>query len=528
MTDHSTAHGPHLSSKSIGFIVEEIRLTFESNEPKGILRWSSTFEEFLRNGQFTECEHLVALGRRLSAKVCARCEARFQLAEGQFRERRNQSEDLSEAERLYLQSSKGFDELLQKARNEAQSLRRRGNGGKSMVKGEATLKTNKLDAALGHFQLGAFYFAHLKPKKAIQHYRTAARLWKAAGSLGELALTLIGLGEVHRVLSDFRRARSYFERAIRLDRRRLGTPYASATYALGALYLQRSQFEEAERWLKKCVGISGKQKDLSRKAAALQQLAAVFQIQSRHREAGNALDRACTVFQKLKHRVGMASVMHQQAVLQEERCELLPARDMYLGALREWEDAGAKAGESQTRHQLGMLYHELGQDGEARHQYARSLRIARSLKDHAGMTWTLYQIGRLHQDLGSQNYSETEKRNRHYAKAERMYRASIKAATRVGDQRAQARALNQLGIMAQSVRKYDEAESCYRDSLAMYHAAKDITGEADALYQLGAVYHLQGRSAESRRTLKNSIALARRVSDQESVAASLQLLTALD
>jgi tetratricopeptide (TPR) repeat protein len=534
--NHSTAQGSHLVPKSIGFIVEGIRLTFERHEPEGILLWSATFEEFLRNGQFTECEHLVVLAQGLSGrkKVCARCEARFQFAEGQFRERRNQSQDLREAERLYLQSSKEFDELLEKARKEVQLCRRRGNRSKAMLSAEATLKTSELDAALGHYQLGAFYFTHLKPKEAIQHYRTAARLRKKAGTLGDLALALIGLGEVHRVLSDFRRARSYFERAVRLDRGRKGAAYASATYALGALCLQRSQFKKAERWLKKCVGVSRKQKDSSRKAAALQQLAAVFQIQGRHREAENALDCACTVFQKLEDRVGMASVrhqqaamMHQQAALHEEKSELERARDMYVGALTAWEDAGVKPGESQTHHQLGMLYHDLHEDGKARLHYARSLRIARSLRDYAGMTWTLYQIGRLHQDQGSQNYSEPKQRNCDYAKAERMYRASMNAATHVRDQRAQARALNQLGIMAQSVGKYDEAESCYQRSRAKCHAATDVSGEAEALYQIGAVYHLQGRVTESRRTLKKSIALARRVSDQESVAASLQLLNAL-
>jgi tetratricopeptide (TPR) repeat protein len=81
--------------------------------------------------------------------------------------------------------------------------------------------------------------------------------------------------------------------------------------------------------------------------------------------------------------------------------------------------------------------------------------------------------------------------------------------------------------MAQSLGKYDEAESCYQGSLAMYRAAKSVIGEADALYQLGGVCHLQGRVTESRMKLKKSIALARRVRDQESVAVSLQLLTAL-
>jgi hypothetical protein len=73
---------------------------------------------------------------------------------------RNQSEDLSNAERLYLQSSKEFDKLLEKTRTEVQRCRRRGNSGKSMVEAEATLKSTELDAALGHYQLGAFYFTH--------------------------------------------------------------------------------------------------------------------------------------------------------------------------------------------------------------------------------------------------------------------------------------------------------------------------------------------------------------------------------
>ena len=206
---------------------------------------------------------------------------------------------------------------------------------------------------------------------------------------------------------------------------------------------------------------------------------------------------------------------HQQALLFEEEGEFKRAKQLYEVALEDLEDAGVKAGVSQTHHQLGMLCHELGEDGEALRHYARSLRIARSLKDHAGMTWTLYQIGMLHQDQGSRYDSEPEKRDSHYAKAARMYRASMKAATRVGDARAQARARYQLGIMAQSVGKNNQAESYYKGSRAMYHSGEDLMGEADALYRLGDFYQLQGRVTEARTALTRSIALARRVRDKE-------------
>ena len=186
MTDQPKAHDSQRLPERIDTVLEEIRLWFESDERKGILRWCEEVEEFLRNGQFKECKRLVALAHSLTRKVTAECKARFQFVEGQFRERRNRSGDLIEAGRLYSQSSKTFDELLKEARRKVQGCRRQGKSGKPMVEAETILKHRKLDAAFGHDQLGAFFFVHVKPGEAINHYRTAARLWKAAGSLGGL------------------------------------------------------------------------------------------------------------------------------------------------------------------------------------------------------------------------------------------------------------------------------------------------------------------------------------------------------
>ena len=122
MKSRFKAHRSRLDPKSIDYMVEEIRLTFDANEHKGIVQWSTRFDEFLRNGQFTECEYLVALARSLSGRVCGRCKVWFQFAEGKFRERRNQPEDLIKAERLYLQSSKRFQVLLGKARTDRKSV----------------------------------------------------------------------------------------------------------------------------------------------------------------------------------------------------------------------------------------------------------------------------------------------------------------------------------------------------------------------------------------------------------------------
>ena len=70
----------------------------------------------------------------------------------------DRSGDLIEAGRLYLQSSKTFDESAKKKRGgKAQGCRRQEKSGKPMVEVETILKHRKLDAAFGHDQLGAFF-----------------------------------------------------------------------------------------------------------------------------------------------------------------------------------------------------------------------------------------------------------------------------------------------------------------------------------------------------------------------------------
>ena len=124
----------------------------------------------------------------------------------------------------------------------------------------------------------------------------------------------------------------------------------------------------------------------------------------------------------------------------------------------------------------------------------------------------LHQLGMIAQAQGE------------YAEARRLYQQSLEIKERLGDQGGKAATLHQLGMIAQDQGEYAEARRLYQQSLEIEERLGDQGGKASSLGQLGTIAYLQGDYVEARRLYQQSLETFERLGDQDGKAMTLHQL----
>ena len=111
-----------------------------------------------------------------------------------------------------------------------------------------------------------------------------------------------------------------------------------------------------------------------------------------------------------------------------------------------------------------------------------------------------------------------------YPEATTVHSHARQAASRLGDQQAEARALQSLGVIDLRQGRHRRAAGRFGQALALFRAAGDRLGEARALGNLGFVGFLQGQVRQASEHLEQALALFREVGDKVGEA---RMLTSL-
>jgi DNA-binding SARP family transcriptional activator len=112
----------------------------------------------------------------------------------------------------------------------------------------------------------------------------------------------------------------------------------------------------------------------------------------------------------------------------------------------------------------------------------------------------------------------------HFAESIVVHGHARAAARRVGDQAAEARALDYHGSIHQLQGDYQQSAAMKQQALALFRQAGDRTGQARALNNLGMVYHQQGRYQEAAELCWQSVQLFRETGDRFGEARALDTL----
>jgi len=163
---------------------------------------------------------------------------------------------------------------------------------------------------------------------------------------------------------------------------------------------------------------------------------------------------------------------------------------------------------------LGIAYQDTGKYTDASEQYQASLRGLEEIGEEHSIPYAraLHQMGKLAQDQGD------------YAEARCLHGEAAETFERLGARREQASVLHQLGMLAQVQGDYAEARRLYQESLGITQQLGDRAGVAATLHNLGALVQDQGDYAEARRLYQESLGIAQQLGDRAGAAETLHQL----
>jgi tetratricopeptide (TPR) repeat protein len=93
--------------------------------------------------------------------------------------------------------------------------------------------------------------------------------------------------------------------------------------------------------------------------------------------------------------------------------------------------------------------------------------------------------------------------------------------SRAGDSAGEARALNNLGVLAQHLLDLDTAEQAYTRALALRRELADRSGEGETLSNLAGLSHARGRPEEAQATYQQALAIRQELGDRQGEATIL-------
>ena len=334
------------------------------------------------------------------------------------------------------------------------------------------------------------------------HRRAASWLAKASagdwGSLSESSRHSLRSGDREEALATLRRAATEADRAgqpevaTRLVTREQQLSQERRTSDVVELLLRRHDFA-------KKAGMRGDVDDcmralarVRRKARQEQRVEIALRMARANLQQGRAeaARRRCAAAGRAARALGMRRAECQAALLGADIeggfGQIEAAVDAYKRAAALSAKRGDRAAEATAWLGASLMALHLGQSDTQRSAAERAVKASRELGDRALLSEALRHLG-------------SALRDHDLARAADIYRSSILAARNCGSPEHEAKALNNLGTVAQSLGQVDEAIESYARSIRLKERIGAATSALTGHNNLGSILTTTGHHAEARR-----------------------------
>jgi tetratricopeptide (TPR) repeat protein len=184
---------------------------------------------------------------------------------------------------------------------------------------------------------------------------------------------------------------------------------------------------------------------------------------------------------------------------------------LYKGLLNEYRDRTdvPAANRLDLHHKLGYLYRFAGRWEEAAAEWQAELAQAQQLGDKRAEAQSLHNMGIVAQDRGD------------YDTALDLYRRSLEIMKALDDRAGVSTSLHNMGMVTQARGDYDAALDLYRRSLEIDEALGDRAGVSKSLHQMGMVAQLRGDYDVALDFYQRSLEIMEALGDRAGVSKSL-------
>ena len=307
-------------------------------------------------------------------------------------------------------------------------------------------------------------------QKAVETYKQAVELWRAAGDRRGTAEALLGLGMVHWDLSEHQKALEYLNEALPLFR------------AVG------NRDGEAE---------------------TLDNIGETYDILGERRKALDFFNQALPLRRAVGDRDGEGKTLNNLGAVYFKLGQEQRALDYYHQALPLRHAAADRAGEAQTLADIGLVYNSLGENPKALDYYHQSLALARAARDRPREAVTLNDIAGVHHELGERQ------------EALDLFNEVLLLAHTVGDRVLEGMTLGNIGVVYNSLGNRQKALDYYLQSLLVARALGDRDSESSNLSNMGEVYEYLGEARRALDCYHQALPLARMVGNRQNEGAIL-------
>lgn len=294
-------------------------------------------------------------------------------------------------------------------------------------------------------------------KKAVEKYKEALPLWRAAGDLNGEADTLYYLGRAyHELLGENQKALDCFNQALLLQRA-AGDRYTEIYTLLniGAVYDSFGEKQKALQSYNKVLLLQQATGDRYGEAYTLTNIGSIYAFIGEYEEALAYYNRA------------------------------LPLR----------RAVSDRYGEGQTLNSMGLAYYSQGEHEKALECFNLALPLYRAEGNRDGEAATLNNISLVYTAL------------KEYQKALDNYQQVLVLAQAVGTRLGEAITLNNIGIVHALLLEHEKALECYNQALDLHKAVGNLSGEAITLYAIAVTNRDIGKFDESRAKMESALAI---------------------
>lgn len=314
-------------------------------------------------------------------------------------------------------------------------------------------------------RLSATLHRHLRTRARHDHagslHRCALATARATGnSSGEL-VALIGLGHIHYLQGQHRRAAECFTTARRL---------------------------------------AGETGHRTGEREALLGLGHIHGIQGRPDQAVGCFERALRVARAAGHPTGEHDALYGLGHIHYLQSRYAMAAECFTGALLVAQSVDHRTGEQNALYGLGFVHEMLGRYREAADLFRQMLQVARMTGSPAGSpTGELYAL----RGLGYVHYAQGQ-----YQDAVRHCRRALGIAQATGNRHGEQRALVDLGNIRVAQRRYRRGASHHRNALRIAGETGDPNGEFEAHLGLGRCHRATGQHHDALAAHRTALHLA--------------------
>lgn len=330
--------------------------------------------------------------------------------------------------------------------------------------------------------LGVVYDALDQNERARSYYEQALQMSRRRNNPEDLANDLLNLGALlYKGLEQHQRALPLLEESLKLYRQvRKDGETALLLFHTGTVKTVLGRYPEAIRDLQESLGINRRLQNHAGISNTLATLGQAYNMSGNYSQAAGYYDEAIAIQRRNHLEEDLCSSLNRKGLNEFDLHRIPAALAAFDEALQVAGRLGDRRQQANILNNIGVVHKSSGQYEQARNYYQQALALARQLGRKGMLATANNNIGDVYAALGQQD------------KALANYQDALQINREIGARQEMATNLNNIAMVYYQSRRYDEAIRWHQQALELKRSIGNKLDIALALSNLAAAYLFNG------------------------------------